>query len=71
VSRPCTDGDDGGAAAASDGSAIPEPPVTGDHAVDEATATLAAASRAPLEQQVAAFDAAHRTLQDRLADIDG
>ena len=50
---------------------VPEPPVTADAAVNEAVSRLAARAQAPLEEQVAAFDAVHRTLQDRLADVDG
>ena len=54
-----------------DDGAAGEPPVTEDAAVDEAVARLSASANAPLEEQVAAFDAVHRTLQDRLADVDG
>ena len=50
---------------------LPEPPVTGDDAVDHAVAQLAQAVHRPLEDQVAVIDAAHRTLQDRLADVEG
>jgi hypothetical protein len=49
----------------------PEPPVTGDEAVDQAVARLADAAAAPLEEQLPVFDAVHRTLQDRLADVEG
>jgi hypothetical protein len=49
---------------------VPEPPQTGDQAVDEAVLRLAAAAHEPLETQVTAFDAAHRALQDRLADVE-
>jgi hypothetical protein len=49
----------------------PEPEPTGDPAVDEAMASLAAAAGEPLEHQLAVFDAVHRTLQDRLADVEG
>ncbi len=51
--------------------AVPAPPVTGDSAVDDVVAGLADAVQGPPEEQVAAFDAAHRALQDRLADVDG
>jgi hypothetical protein len=50
---------------------VPEPPLTGDAGVDRALAGLADAVRGPLDGQVAAYDAAHRTLQDRLADGEG
>jgi hypothetical protein len=46
-------------------------PHTGDLAVDEALTRLAEATDLPLEEQVGVFDAVHRTLQDRLADVDG
>lgn len=48
-----------------------EAPVTGDAAVDEAVAHLARAAGAPLEQQLPVLEAVHRTLQDRLADVEG
>ncbi len=47
------------------------PPVTGDAAVDEALGRLAVGTAGSLEEQVVAFDAVHRTLQDRLADVEG
>jgi hypothetical protein len=50
---------------------IPEPPDSGDAAVDELTAAAAAAVSDTLEEQVAAYERAHRTLQDRLADVEG
>ena len=57
----------------------PGPEPTGDAAVDEAVRDLADAVRDrvavdghhPLETQVVAFEAAHRALQDRLADVEG
>jgi hypothetical protein len=49
----------------------PDVPHTGDLAVDEALSRLAEAADLPLEEQVGTFDAVHRTLQDRLADVDG
>jgi len=48
-----------------------EVPHTGDPAVDEALARLGEAAALPLEEQVNTFDAVHRILQDRLADVDG
>jgi hypothetical protein len=50
--------------------AVPEPPVTGDPAVDGATQRVAETAGQPLDDQVAAYDAVHRTLQDRLADVE-
>ncbi len=50
---------------------VPVPPATGDPDVDAALARLAAAAAGTPEQQVGAFDAVHRTLQDRLADVEG
>jgi hypothetical protein len=53
---------------------VPEPPHTGDPGVDEALDRLARAVQGapdgPLDGQVGAYDAAHRTLQDRLADVE-
>jgi len=48
-----------------------EPPATGDGPVDEALARLAAAMSEQLEDQVTAYDAIHRTLTDRLTDVEG
>jgi hypothetical protein len=48
-----------------------EIPHTGDLTVDEALSRLAEAAALPLEEQVGTFDAVHRTLQDRLADVEG
>ena len=48
-----------------------EPPVTGDPAVDEVVAEVARAVMGPLEGQLAVYDTAYRTLQDRLADVEG
>ena len=48
-----------------------DPPVTGDAAVDESTAAVARAVTEPLEDQVRVIEAAHRVLQDRLADVEG
>jgi hypothetical protein len=48
---------------------VPQPPVTGDPVVDEAALRVAAAAQQPLDTQVAAYEAVHRALQDRLADV--
>lgn len=50
---------------------VPEPPQTGDSAVDEVVTWLAAAAAGPLDTHVAVYEAVHRTLQDRLADVEG
>ncbi|MBT0995325.1 hypothetical protein KIN34_13625 [Cellulomonas sp. DKR-3] len=55
---------DGGAVADGGGS-------TGDAAVDEALRSLADLDAAPLVEHVAAFDAVHGALQDRLAEAQG
>jgi hypothetical protein len=47
------------------------PPVTGDGVVDEAVAQLAFVSQVPVDEQPAIYDAVHRVLQDRLADVEG
>ena len=49
----------------------PPPPRTGDEAVDQATEEVAATGSEPLETRLAAYERAHRTLQDRLADVEG
>ena len=49
----------------------PVPPPTGDEAVDAALAELTTATAAPVAEQVEAYVGAHRSLQDRLADLDG
>jgi hypothetical protein len=49
----------------------PDPPRTGDADIDEAIEALAYAVSGPLEDRLTAFDAAHRTLQARLADVEG
>jgi hypothetical protein len=49
---------------------VPEPPVTGDAMVDDATRRVALAARESLDIQVAVYDAVHRGLQDRLADVE-
>lgn len=48
----------------------PEPPVTGDRAVDEAMELVSDAFGADLDFQLEAYESAHRTLQDRLADVE-
>ena len=56
---------------------VPAPPPTGDAAVDETLRALAeAVSRAApddgaADSRLAAFDATHRALQERLADVQG
>ncbi len=54
-------------------SILAEPAATGDDAVDAALARLAQAvsAGAPLEEQLPVLEAVHRTLQDRLADVEG
>jgi acyl-CoA reductase-like NAD-dependent aldehyde dehydrogenase len=47
----------------------PEPPRTGDEAVDGALAAVTAAAEAPLEERLAVLESVHRTLQERLADV--
>lgn len=61
---------DGPAPARTDLGELPEPPVTGDDVVDATVAGLTAAL-ARGDDRVGAFDAAHRALQDRLADVEG
>ena len=56
---------------ASDGPAEELPPATGDPSVDQATAEVAATFGEPLETRLAAYERAHRALQDRLADVEG
>jgi hypothetical protein len=46
-------------------------PVTGDEDVDALIAQLAAHAAVPLEEQLPILEAVHRTLQDRLADVEG
>ncbi|MGL4176677.1 MAG: hypothetical protein ACRCSN_11410 [Dermatophilaceae bacterium] len=54
---------------ATDGS-FPDPPETGDPAVDTATAAMAAASD-ELDAQLHAGEEVHRSLQARLSDLGG
>jgi len=49
---------------------VPQPPQTGDPVVDEAVVRVAAAVQLPLDDQVGVYDAVHRALQDRLADVE-
>ena len=49
----------------------PRPPHTGDDLVDAAVARLARVASEPLEDQLGVYDEVHRTLQDRLADVEG
>jgi len=46
------------------------PPATGDQAVDAAVAALAEVAVHPLEERLAVLEHVHRTLQDRLADVE-
>lgn len=50
---------------------VPDAPDTADSAVDGAVRLLAEAMSGSLEEQVEAYELAHRTLQDRLADVEG
>jgi hypothetical protein len=49
---------------------VAKPPVTGDRAVDEAMELISDTFGAELDQQLEAYEAAHQTLQDRLADVE-
>lgn len=53
------------------GPGLPTPPMTGDPAVDAAAASLSDVVRQPLEAQPAGYESVHRTLTDRLADLEG
>jgi len=46
-------------------------PVTGDDVVDEAVALLTDLDAVPVTDRPEIFDAVHRALQDRLADVEG
>ena len=46
------------------------PPATGDQAVDAVVAALAEVTAAPLEDRLGVLEHVHRTLQDRLADVE-
>jgi hypothetical protein len=50
---------------------IPEPPETGDEAVDAALVAVARVAAGPAVEQLTGYEAAHRSLADRLADVDG
>ena len=45
-------------------------PRTGDQAVDAVVAALAAVAAQPLEERLGVLEHVHRTLQDRLADVE-
>ena len=46
------------------------PPETGDQAVDAVVAALAGVTEHPLEERLGVLEHVHRTLQDRLADVE-
>ena len=50
---------------------LPDPAQTGDSGVDEAMLRLASVTGATLDEQLPVLESVHRTLQDRLADVDG
>ena len=50
--------------------AVEQPPTTGDDAVDTALAALEDVVDEPLETRLAVLERVHRTLQDRLADVE-
>ena len=49
---------------------LDEPPATGDDSVDAALAVLAGVLEEPVEARLAVLERVHRTLQDRLADVE-
>ena len=49
---------------------LPEPPATGDGAVDAVVAALAAVVAEPLEDRLGVLEKVHQTLQDRLTDVE-
>jgi hypothetical protein len=49
---------------------LDEAPATGDDSVDAALAALAGVLDEPLETRLAVLERVHRTLQDRLADVE-
>jgi hypothetical protein len=49
---------------------LDEPPSTGDQSVDAALAALQGVLDEPLETRLAVLERVHRTLQDRLADVE-
>ena len=50
---------------------LPPPPHTGDDLVDAALESLSGVAEQPLLDQLTVYDRVHRTLQDRLADVEG
>ncbi len=54
-----------------DETALAQAPQTGDPGLDEVLRELARASAISLEDQLPVIEAVHRTLQDRLADVEG
>jgi hypothetical protein len=58
------------AAIADDDAELSQPPDTGDVAVDAVVAALAAVVSEPLEDRLGVLERVHRTLQDRLADVE-
>lgn len=48
----------------------PQPPRSGEQAVDDAIDRLGALPEVPVAEHVGVFDEAHRMLQDSLADLD-
>jgi hypothetical protein len=50
---------------------LPEPPATGDAEVDDALRRLADLTGTPLQGHPVIYETVHRTLQDRLADVEG
>lgn len=59
-----------GVASGSTAGQLPEPPPTGDDAVDAVLAALEQIAGEPLEDRVGALEQVQRTLQDRLADVE-
>jgi hypothetical protein len=49
---------------------LDEAPATGDDSVDAALAALAGVLDEPVETRLAVLERVHRTLQDRLADVE-
>ena len=49
---------------------VPEPPATGESAVDDALGRLSQISEAPTADHVEIYDDVHRRLTDALADVD-
>lgn len=67
-----TVGDEAADAGDSSSSGLESPPLTGDSAVDAALQRLyGGAETGSLDDQTEAGEAAHRALQDRLADLGG